>query len=165
MKRRTWLVALTAWLWPKPKADAESALKPLDEAAFRSMVAAHHGSVLLVDFWATWCAPCREEMPRLISFYGTHGGKSFDLVTISCDEPEQESLALQFLSGQRAPRPFYIRRAKNDDNFINSIDPAWSGALPALFLFDRNGKQAQTFVGETDIKAVEAAVERLTSLR
>ncbi|MBV9403992.1 MAG: hypothetical protein JO211_01510, partial [Acidobacteriaceae bacterium] len=57
--------------------------------------------------------------------------------------------------------PHYIRRAKDDDVFINSIDRKWSGALPALFLFDRTGQQAASFVGETDMKQLEGALNKM----
>jgi len=163
MNRRSWLVALGASLWPKPRALAVGSLIPLDEDAFRQMVAAHRGKVLLVDFWATWCSPCREEMPKLIALFGAQKRKGFDLVTISCDEPEQELAAAQFVDQQGAPAPRYVRHAKSDDDFINAIDSKWSGALPALFLFNREGKQIQEFIGETDEKSLEAAIDRALS--
>jgi thiol-disulfide isomerase/thioredoxin len=163
MKRRGWIIGLAAFLWQKPKAMAVNVLTPLDEAGFRSMVAGHHGKVLLVDFWATWCAPCREEMPKLVNLFTAQKRRGFDLVTISCDEPEQEVTAAQFVDQQGAPGPRYIRRAKGDDDFINAIDPKWSGALPALFLFDRQGKQVQSFIGETDMRQFETAIEKRLS--
>lgn len=164
MNRRGWLAGLLAGLlWPKPRLVAANALTPLDELAFRRMIAEHRGKILLVDFWATWCAPCREEMPKLVALVGAQKHNGLDLVTISCDEPEQEPAAAQFLDRQGAPAPRYIRRAKSDDDFINAIDPKWSGALPALFLFDRKGKQVQSFIGETDEKMLESAVSKLLS--
>jgi thiol-disulfide isomerase/thioredoxin len=142
------------------KSTAESGLVPLDETAFRRMVASQRGHVLLVDFWATWCAPCREELPKLVGLYSTYRQKGLSFVTISCDEPEQKAQALAFVEKQTAPRPYYIRQAKDDDQFINAIDPKWSGALPALFLFDRAGRQAQSFIGETDLRQLEASVKK-----
>ena len=161
MTRRSFVSGLTVLFSANIKSVAASALTPLDEAGFRRMVAEHRGKVLLVDFWATWCAPCREEFPKLVALHSTYEQKGFNFVTISCDEPEQETQAAGFAAAQRAPAPRYIRRAQNDDTFINSIDPKWSGALPALFVFDRSGRQTQSFIGETDIRQLEAVIKKL----
>ena len=158
--RRRWMEALAAGFTFHALADSRAALTPLDEASFRKMVADHRGKVLLVDFWATWCAPCREEMPKLVVLYSARKQRGFELVTVSCDEPEQETAAGAFLAQQHAPAARYIRRSQSDDAFINSIDPKWSGALPALFVFDRSGRQVTSFIGEVEIKQVEAAVNK-----
>jgi thiol-disulfide isomerase/thioredoxin len=159
MTRRHCLAALGALPLAALRA-APAGLTPLNEQAFRQMVAANRGKVLLVDFWATWCAPCREEMPKLLSLRVTHAKQNFSLVTISCDEPEQERGAEAFLEKQSAPFPRYIKRAKDDDAFINSIDPKWSGALPALFLFDRSGQLAAKFIGESTTESIDAAIKK-----
>jgi len=143
------------------KAAQTTGLTPLNEQGFRQMVAAHRGQVLLVDFWATWCAPCRDELPKLVTLYSAYKQKGLSLVAISCDEPEQEAQASAFVNRQAAPLPHYIRRANDDDQFINAVDPKWSGALPALFLFDRTGRQAVSFIGETDMKKLEEALKRV----
>ena len=161
MTRRGWIAALALLFSTKSKPEDAARLTPLDEAGFHQMVTSHRGKILLVDFWATWCAPCREELPKLVALHAAKKSKGFDLVTISCDEPEQEAEAAQFVTAQGAPPPRYIRRAKSDDAFIDAIDPTWSGALPALFLFDRNGRPARSFIGETDIKQLGAYIDRL----
>ena len=163
MTRRACLVSLTAGAACIVRGAGSKDLIPLDEQAFGRMVANHHGKVLLVDFWATWCAPCREEMPKLVSLYSSERGRNFDFVTISCDEPEQMADAVSFVQKQGAPAPFYIKRAKYDDRFINAIHPKWSGALPALFLFDRTGQKVTSFVGETDMDELKASIERVLS--
>ncbi len=164
MNRRHWIISLAATLWLKPKSIAAGSLTPLDETAFRRMVSQHRGKILLVDFWATWCSPCRAEMPKLVALFAAQKHRGLDLVTVSCDEPEQESAAAQFVDRQGTPAPHYVRHATSDDDFINAIDPKWSGALPALFLFDRNGQQVKSFIGETDPKLLETAIDKTLSL-
>ncbi len=136
-------------------------LTPVDEASYRAAIAAAKGQVLVVDFWATWCVPCREEMPKLVRLGEQYRARGVKLLTVSCDEPEQESGAYDFLRGQRAPQPAYIKRAANDEKFIDSVDPKWSGALPGLFVYDRQGKLVKSFVGETDMAALEQVLKKL----
>ncbi|MGO9093872.1 MAG: TlpA family protein disulfide reductase [Bryobacteraceae bacterium] len=136
-------------------------LIPLDEAGFQKLIASGKGQVLLLDFWATWCAPCRAEMPQLVALESRYRARGLKLIAISCDEPEQEAGALEFLRKQRVPMPGYIKRPRDDDRFINAIDPKWSGQLPALFLYDRQGAKARSFFGETDLAALEAALRKL----
>ncbi|MBV9302638.1 MAG: TlpA family protein disulfide reductase [Acidobacteriaceae bacterium] len=159
MTRRACLLSLAAS--PACLLAGTSTLIPLGEQAFHQMVARHRGKVLLVDFWATWCGGCREEMPKLVTLYSSERKNDFSFVTISCDEPEQAAAAISFLEKQSAPAPYYLKSAKNDDQFISAIDPKWSGALPALFLFDRTGQKVNSFIGETDIQQLKVSIDKL----
>lgn len=136
-------------------------LLPVDEAGYTKTVAARKGKVVLVNFWATWCEPCRKEMPELAKMAVALKARGFELVTISADEPEDEKDAVAFLAKAQIQDPAYLKKVKNDDAFITQIDPKWSGALPALILYDRTGKKVKTWVGETDLKALEAEVKKL----
>jgi thiol-disulfide isomerase/thioredoxin len=138
-----------------------ASLTPVDEASYPKLVAGHKGKVLLVNFWATWCVPCRKEMPELTKLQAKLKAKGFQFITVSADEPEQEQDAVNFLDKYGVPKPAYLKRAKDDDKFINSIDPKWSGALPALFLYDRSGKKIRSYFGETDLKALETVIVKL----
>jgi len=137
------------------------ALTPLDEAGFQKVVDSHKGKVVLYQFWATWCAPCRAEMPQLIRLEAKLRSQGFELVTISADQPEQDAAAEKVLKQLAVRAPLYRKQAQNDDNFINSIDRKWSGALPALFLYDKNGRKVRSFIGETEMAVVEAAIRNL----
>jgi len=140
---------------------AQQKLSPVDEAGYRAILKSNTGNVLLVDFWATWCAPCRQEMPLLSKLESRLRDKRFHLVTISADEPEQEAAAVEFLKKSGVSGAAYLRRAKDDDKFINSVDAKWSGALPALFLYDRQGTLVKSFVGETELSVIEAAIRKI----
>jgi thiol-disulfide isomerase/thioredoxin len=140
---------------------AAGRLAPLDENVYRKLLAEHRGKVVLVNFWATWCEPCREEMPHLAALEARFRGRGFTLITVSADEPEQEAEALAFLRKHRIPFPAYLKKVSNDDRFITFVDEKWSGALPASFLFDRGGVKRRSFIGEAEIQELTAEVEKL----
>ncbi len=140
---------------------AQSKLPALNEASFPKMVATHKGKIVLVDFWATWCVPCRAEMPQLVKLSEKLKARGFDLVTVSADEPDKESAAFQVLKDNAVAAPFYLKKAADDDKFYNLVDPKWSGEMPAMFIYDRSGKRVRSFLGETPVKDIEAAIQKL----
>lgn len=137
-------------------------LKPVDEASYPRLVSGFKGKVLLVDFWATWCVPCRAELPQLVKLQAKLKARGLEIITISADEPETVNAAPKFLKSTGADvLPAYVKRAKDDDKFIGALDPKWQGALPALFLYDKTGKKVQAFFGETPMEKIEAAIAKL----
>jgi hypothetical protein len=84
-----------------------------------------------------------------------------EVVTISADDREHKAAAEKFIRMFDVQGPAYLKQADDDDHFINAIDPKWSGALPALFLYDKNGHKVRSFIGETDMAALERAVHKL----
>jgi thiol-disulfide isomerase/thioredoxin len=133
-----------------------------NDAAYRNVVAAHKGKVVLVEFWATWCVPCREEMPELVKLESKLRARGLDVIMISVDDPNDEARAAKVLKDTTMPVPGFLRNVPDDDKFCVSVDPGWaSGAVPAIFLYDRSGKKARAFIGATPMKTVEAALEKL----
>ena len=145
----------------RAKRTPADALQPMDEAVFARRLAAYKGKVVLFDFWASWCGGCREEMPRLIELDRKLRNRGFVLVTVSVDEPEQEAAAIAFLKQKGAPFPAYRKQVKNDEAFMGIVDQKWSGALPATFLFGPDGRRMASFIGETRVADIEAAVNKL----
>ncbi|MBL0158585.1 MAG: TlpA family protein disulfide reductase [Bryobacterales bacterium] len=136
-------------------------LKPVDEAGYGKLVAGAKGKVVLVNFWATYCVPCRKEMPQLVALEAKLRAKGYQFVTISADEPEQLKDAAAYLDKLKVPAPVYVRKAKDDDKFVAAIDGKWSGALPASFLYDKTGKKVRAFFGEVKVAELEAAILKL----
>lgn len=159
MRFATSILILTIGLLGSTAFAAE--LKPVDESGYAKLVAASKGKVTLVNFWATYCVPCRKEMPQLVALEARLRAKGFQFVTVSADEVEQQGAAKLFLDKVKLVTPAYIRHAKDDEKFIALIDPKWDGALPASFLYDRQGRKMKSFFGEVDLKAVTAAIEKL----
>jgi thiol-disulfide isomerase/thioredoxin len=142
-------------------AAAQPKLAPVNEAGYRQLIAAHKGRVVLINFWATWCKPCRAEMPDLVKLAERLQAKGLDMVSISADDAEQEPEARKYMAATKVPGPLFIKNAADDDKFHASIDAKWMGELPALILYDRTGKKVQAFLGEKPVKDLEAAIVKL----
>jgi thiol-disulfide isomerase/thioredoxin len=140
---------------------ATGPLVPINEAAFQKLVDSHKGKVVLYDFWATWCAPCRAELPQLVLLERKLRSRGVEVVTISADDQEHWAAAEKFIQMFDVQGPVYLKQASDDDRFFAAIDPKWSGALPALFIYDRNGHMVRSFIGETDTATLERAVRKL----
>jgi hypothetical protein len=133
---------------------AQPKLTPLNEASFPKMVAAHKGKIVLVDFW---------EMPQLVKLADRLRARGLDVVTVSADEPAKELAASKVLAENSVVPPVYLAKVAEDDKdkFYNSIDKKWSGEMPAMFIYDRSGKLVRSFLGETPVKDIEAAIQKL----
>jgi len=101
----------------------------------------YRGKVLLVNFWATWCAPCIHEMPTLDRLQGSLGGEKFAVLTISLDRKGMEKVG-----------PFWKEQKYKHLPIL--LDPRWKTArklgissLPATFLLDHTGKVVGYLIG------------------
>ncbi len=158
MKRLLGLVIFAVVLM----AQTSPKLTRLDQAVYPKAIEAHHGKVVLANFWATWCLPCRKEMPQLVQLSRKLAARGFDLVMISADDQEQEGAVLMILRENRVDAPAYLLKTADNDAFYPTVDAKWaSGELPALFLYDRSGRRVRSFFGDTSISDLEAAIIKL----
>ena len=93
--------------------------------------------VVLVNVWATWCAPCIEEMPDLLRLRREFRG--LRLVLVSADFESARQQVRERLAGLGVDFETF-RRTGKDMEFINALDERWSGALPASFVYDGEGR-------------------------
>ncbi len=117
---------------------------------------------LLVNFWATWCDPCREEFPDLVKIDKQFRPQGLDMISVSLDDlAEIKTGVPKFLGEMRATMPAYLLNVSDPDQIISAIDPRWSGALPATFLYDAQGKVVFKHFGRIKPLELRAAIEKL----
>jgi thiol-disulfide isomerase/thioredoxin len=134
----------------------------IDEAGFRNLVFNRSGKILLINVWATWCIPCREEFPDLVKIANKYNARKVEVVGISADFPDEiESKVEPFLKSQHATFKNYVKNFEDDEAFINSVNPEWSGALPATFVYDANGDLRDSHFGENDLAGFQMMIEKI----
>ncbi len=127
-------------------------------AQLMQRVRSSQAEVVLVNVWATWCLPCREEFPALVQLARTEPQERLDLVLVSADFPDQAEAARRFLTTQGVAFPSYLKEG-GDEEFINAVSKRWSGALPATFVFNRKRELVRFWEGGATFEEFRAAVE------
>lgn len=131
---------------------------PADLPAVKKAIEAPGAAAVLVNVWATWCDPCREEMPELLRLYREHRARGVRLVLISADDEDDRDEAARFLGSLGVDFPSWLKRG-DDMAFIDGLDRRWTGALPASFLYDGRGRVQRFWQGEVTAAELDRALK------
>jgi thiol-disulfide isomerase/thioredoxin len=135
-------------------------VKQIDAAALKEVIKPN-GRPLLVNFWATWCDPCREEFPDLVKFAGEYKGR-VDFITISLDDlAEIKRDVPDFLYSMKAEMPAFLLKTPDEDAAITSLALPWRGALPLSVVYRENGEAAYVRPGKIVPATLKAELEKV----
>jgi thiol-disulfide isomerase/thioredoxin len=132
-------------------ADAKTVLKSVRKPGAKAV---------LLNVWATWCEPCREEMPDIVRFYRENQQRGLRLVLVSGDSIEEKASVEKFLSEQGVHFPTFIKTG-SDMDFIDGIDSRWNGDLPVSLLFDAQGNRVHFWSGKVAFEVLQQSFEHL----
>ena len=120
--------------------------KKLDLAALR-------GKVVLLNFWATWCASCQLEMPRFVQWQNQYGPRGLQIIGISMDDDPE--LARKITAKLKLNYPVAMGDEKIGELYGGIL------GLPVTFLIDRNGEIREVYRGRRILKTIEAGIKQL----
>ncbi|HVS82750.1 MAG TPA: TlpA disulfide reductase family protein [Pyrinomonadaceae bacterium] len=116
---------------------------------------------LLVNFWATWCDPCREEFPDLVKLDADYPAKRLNFVAVSLDDIADIKTAVpKFLKEMNATMPVVLLNVNDPEPAIHAVDEKWDGQLPATFLFDKDGKVVFKHFGRIKPEELRSAIDK-----
>jgi thiol-disulfide isomerase/thioredoxin len=141
-------------------------VEAIDERRLRALVRERKGRILLLNIWATWCVPCVEEFPDLVKLSKLYDPKRVEVVGISADFPDEvSSKILPFLRRQKVPFKNYVADFKDQGDFINAVNRSWSGALPATFIYDLNGRERFSLVGKGTFEQFKREIDKVRGVK
>ncbi|MGA2352468.1 MAG: TlpA disulfide reductase family protein [Terracidiphilus sp.] len=161
---RIYLSILTAFtvccLIPVAQAKRAPHLEMKDLAGNTHKLSELRGSIAVINFWATWCVPCREELPTLSKLNKEYAGKKIRFVAVSVDEPKDRAKIDQFLRRQLLDMEVWVGAD------LEMLERAGLGnEVPATMVLDEQGGMVARILGEAREEDVKAPVEWLLSAK
>jgi peroxiredoxin len=133
-KRPSAVESLTKW-------NAEEvSVQTIDEAGVRKLVQNDSPNLRLINVWATWCVPCVEELPELVTINRMYRKRKFEMITISLDDPKEREAVLKRLQEKHVSATNYIFRSDDRDALAEALDKLWPGPVPYTILVAPGGK-------------------------
>jgi thiol-disulfide isomerase/thioredoxin len=125
-------------------------------------IASKEKGLHIINFWATWCAPCVKEMPLFEKFGKGASDVQVTLVSLDLDLDPNPDKIYKFVERKKLQSQVLILQAKDPNHYIDKIDNQWSGALPATLVIDTTtGKRAfhEGELREGDLEKLVARVK------
>jgi len=137
-------------------------VEPIDTDALKGLLTQQRQGPLLVNFWATFCDPCRDEFPDLVKIDKDFRSQSLEFVTVSLDDMVDIKTSVpEFLGSMKATMPAYLLNVNDPEPAINLVDPKWRGDLPATFLYNEKGEVVYKHIGRVDPAELRGEIEKL----
>ena len=133
-------------------------LGEIDDAGVAKLVKNDTKKLLVINVWATWCAPCVEELPEFVTMNRMYRGRPFQLVTLCMDEPDKKDAALTVLKDKKVALTNYLVKTKERDKFAEALDKDWPGPVPYTLIVEPGGKVIYRKSGSIDPLEVRRAI-------
>jgi peroxiredoxin len=126
-------------------------LEKIDVAGIKAIRQNATDKTVLVNFWATWCAPCVAEIPDLVKTWRMYRKRPFELVTVSINYPDEEKAVRKFLEEHLVASRNHISGSMDPYELMPAFDPEWNGGVPYSMLIAPGGRVLFKGTGTLDI--------------
>ncbi|UCH63611.1 MAG: redoxin domain-containing protein [Fidelibacterota bacterium] len=130
----------------------------IDIAGIEDLMSNKTENLRLINFWATWCAPCITEFPELIEINRYYRKRKFEMVTVSLDKPDQGDKVLEFLKRTYASTKNYHYEMDDVYDLIEAVDEEWPGSLPYTLIVKPGGEILYKKLGAMDPAEVRKVI-------
>jgi thiol-disulfide isomerase/thioredoxin len=159
-KRLAVLLLLLLWGYARP--GLAQTVRVVKLPALQALLARPGDTTYVVNFWATWCKPCLEELPAFEQLSARHAHDKVKVVLVSLDFASKLETKVQpLVRQQRLASTVWLLNETDSNVFIDQVDPSWSGALPFTVVFNNARHRRQSFEQPLTPTELEAALQAM----
>lgn len=133
-------------------------IKVVDFTQLQELVKPSDDTLYVVNFWATWCKPCVEEMPYFVAAADKFSHQKVKVIFVSLNSAKEKATVQKFVGDKNIQQEVLLLNAGNPNVWINQIDSSWSGAIPAT-VFYKNGKKELFYEGEFTQQQLDSIIQ------
>lgn len=141
---------------------ANAQVKLLTLSQLENRVAKGKDTTYVINFWATWCGPCVEELPNFEEITKKSAGKPIKVILVSMDfKSKLNSAVIPFVQKNKIKSEVYVINEPDQQAFIEKVDSKWSGAIPATLFVNTKLKIRQFYEKEFTVQELTKTIETL----
>ncbi|MBL7777534.1 MAG: TlpA family protein disulfide reductase [Chitinophagales bacterium] len=133
-------------------------IRVIDLSGLYSQIIQSDDTLYVVNFWATWCKPCVEEMPYFFAAADKFSNQKVKVIFVSLNSVKEKNTVQKFVNDRNIQQEVLLLNAGNPNVWINEIDSSWSGAIPAT-MFYKNGKKELFYEGEFTPQQLDSIIQ------
>lgn len=136
-------------------------VEDIDKSKLQNLIKNRKGKILLLNIWASWCAPCKKEFPDLVKLADKYKKSKVEIVGLSVDDRDDlNSDVIPFLEKNNVNFKIYLQNFKNIEELLEFF-PQWQGAIPLTVIFDAKGNQKKFIIGMRDFAFFDNAIQEV----
>lgn len=155
------LVAIVTFLISSPAGTAQT-VRQINIPDLEKLLQGTDNSLLVINFWATWCPPCIKELPHFQKISEELKSEKIKFIFVSLDFPSQiESQLIPFLKKNQFPSPVSVMMDIDYDKWISKVDQTWQGNIPATLFLNNARKLRKFYPGELEENELRTLIRQL----
>lgn len=144
MLKKVFLLFVISFMWQCIYAQTKglSKIQVVNYHQLEPYLQKHNDTMYLVNFWATWCAPCVKELPAIQAVEKKYSGEKFKVVLVSLDFPKELTSRLEpFVKAKNITSDVFLLNDPNQNRWIDKVDSNWTGEIPFTLIYGKNFRE------------------------
>ena len=156
------LVVMLCFLSVANQSQAQKKVEVVTFDWYKALRATSNDTTYIVNFWATWCMPCVQELPEFEKMYQRYQGQAVKIILVSLDFYKKLQITvIPYLEKQKIQSEVVLLNEPDYNSWIDKVNKKWSGSIPATIIFNNKKKYNHFIEGETTFDEIDQLLKNI----